>query len=91
MGRERDRTRDQDRDRDRVMLHLCESMRDTASHLLRSADQLNLQLQDPVMARDRDMDRDMDQLRDHLRLMTDQLDEALKTMDRLRLRLDQAG
>ncbi len=81
---------DQQRKRDQSMQLLCESMRDTTRDMLRSMDRLHQNLQDPLMTRDKDMDGDMDRLHDQMRLMTDQMEEALQTLDRLRLKIHQS-
>lgn len=87
MQQQMQQQRVQQTEQQRLMLQTCQAADQTAQQLRTLAERARDMQQDRDMLRDRDQQRDMDQLRIHLRTMADQLDESLKTMDRMQKRL----
>jgi len=87
MTQQMDRLRTQDRDQARLLLQTCDAINAQARETRRSMDRIHQMLQDPAMARDRDMQRDMDRLRDRLHVVTDGLEEMATTLDQMHTRL----
>jgi hypothetical protein len=81
------RLRDQDRDRVRLVQQMCDSLQATAQETRRSMDRVHRMMQDRTLTRDEAMMRDVDRLREHLRTSGDNLQETLRTLERIQDRL----
>jgi len=69
---------------------LCDlsgSVRDTARQASRTMDRIHQFANDPALQGDAATQRDMDRLRDHSRLMADQLEQSLQVMKQMQNRM----
>jgi hypothetical protein len=59
----------------------------TLGNMKNAAERCDLMLQDREMMRDRDMQQEMQRMQRHLSDMTEQMDDAIQTMERMAERL----
>lgn len=89
-GQAQNQTQARTQERTRLMQRLSESIAASADNLKAAADRTQDMLRDRDMLRDHDQQRDMDRLHTSMTAIADQLDSTLRTMDRIRLRLQDA-
>ncbi len=70
------------------MQQLCDSVANLAGDMARTMDRIHQNQRDPALAGDRDLQQEMDRrLRLHVEQMAGPLEDALRTMDRVRQHL----
>ena len=70
-----------------MMHRFSEQMGMTLGNMKNAAERCDLMLKDREMMRDRDMQQEMQRMQRHLSDMTEQMDEAIQTMERMAERL----
>lgn len=78
---------EQIRNQYQMMHRFGEQMGMTLGSMRNAAERCEIMLRDRDMMRDGEMRRDMDRMRRHLSDMTDEMEEALKSMERMMRRL----
>ena len=86
-NREMNRTEGREATRYRLMLQAAQALEESARQTGTLAARAEDMLRDRDMVRDQSMQRDMDRLREHLRIMDQQLDGALQALERLQMRV----
>jgi len=74
---------EQMRNQYQMMHRFGEQISMTLGNMKNAAERCDLMLRDREMMRDRDMQQDMDRMRNHLTDMTNEMEEALQTMERM--------
>lgn len=78
---------DQMRNQFQMMHRFSEQLGMTLGNMKNAADRCELMLQDREMMRDREMQQEMEQMQVHLSEMTEKMDEAVQTLERMGERL----